>query len=369
MSRSHNNNFDLLRLIAAIQVLIIHSHEHLKISNPYFEPLIKYFLIYIPGVPIFFVLSGFLISQSVVNNRDLLRFYFYRIIRIYPALFVCVLFTTILIFISANPIKVLGNINFYIWLLGQVTIFQYYTPEVLRAWGVGSPNGSLWTIAVELQFYLIIPFLWRGVELLKNRFYWILFFLVCSMFSIITSSFFENPSLLSKLFYVSLFPFLCWFSLGIIVFRYFDVVESWFKDKFYFWFLLYVFCVITFEGFFNFSFVNFSFKGFPDILYSLVLCGLIFSFCFSFLGLSKNVLGGNDISYGIYIFHMPLINFMIQFGLCGSFINFLLAVLSSIIAGLLSWNKIEKKILERRNILFEQIFHFKDSFLKRTSLK
>ena len=42
------------------------------------------------------------------------------------------------------------------WFVGQLTLFQYYTPDSLRAFGVGCPNGSLWTIPVEFVFYLLL---------------------------------------------------------------------------------------------------------------------------------------------------------------------------------------------------------------------
>ena len=53
------NNFDLLRLIAASQVAIVHGIEHLEVEFLY--PAAKY-LAFIPGVPIFFFLIGLFIT-------------------------------------------------------------------------------------------------------------------------------------------------------------------------------------------------------------------------------------------------------------------------------------------------------------------
>ena len=75
------NNFDLLRLMAACQVAIVHGIEHFNLEFLY--PINKY-LGLIPGVPIFFFLSGLLISASWERNPNFQSFIgnrFYRIFR------------------------------------------------------------------------------------------------------------------------------------------------------------------------------------------------------------------------------------------------------------------------------------------------
>ena len=58
------NNFDLIKLLAALQVVNMHSKNHLKIHGTvatYYDNFLQYF----PGVPIFFTVSGFLIFWGV----------------------------------------------------------------------------------------------------------------------------------------------------------------------------------------------------------------------------------------------------------------------------------------------------------------
>lgn len=42
------------------------------------------------------------------------------------------------------------------WTISQVTVFQFYTPSSIEIYGVGNPNGALWTISMELQVYVVI---------------------------------------------------------------------------------------------------------------------------------------------------------------------------------------------------------------------
>ena len=74
VSFNNHNNFDLVRLFAALQVAICHSAGHFGYQN-FAITLLGYF----PGVPIFFFVSGFLIyssyEKSKENQKPLINFY------------------------------------------------------------------------------------------------------------------------------------------------------------------------------------------------------------------------------------------------------------------------------------------------------
>ena len=61
----HDNNFDLLRLFAATEVMLSHAIEHLKL--PVWPWVVEIILLF-PGVPIFFVISGFLITETFLRR-------------------------------------------------------------------------------------------------------------------------------------------------------------------------------------------------------------------------------------------------------------------------------------------------------------
>jgi peptidoglycan/LPS O-acetylase OafA/YrhL len=90
------------------------------------------------------------------------------------------------------------------------TIFQYYTPDILRDWGVSAPNGSLWTIPVEIEFYTAIVLIFvffRKIPVLIKLF--VLFILSCSIngyYSYLLNAFGENNCI--KLLSLSVFTHL-----------------------------------------------------------------------------------------------------------------------------------------------------------------
>ena len=81
------NNFDLIRLAAALQVALTHALGDMGSGERLW--LLRLFTELFPGVPIFFFISGFLISKSFEKNPVLREYALNRCLRIYPALVVC----------------------------------------------------------------------------------------------------------------------------------------------------------------------------------------------------------------------------------------------------------------------------------------
>jgi peptidoglycan/LPS O-acetylase OafA/YrhL len=71
---------------------------------------------------------------------------------------------------------------------------------------------------------------------------------------------------------------------------------------------------------------------------------LIVSAAFSKVGFSKNTLRGNDISYGLYIYHMPIVNYLLYKNIVGGQGLVICLVMTTLLAGL-SWRLVEKPAL------------------------
>jgi peptidoglycan/LPS O-acetylase OafA/YrhL len=130
---------DALRGIAALAVVF----DHITLNRPQGKDFWVYGL---TGVDLFFMISGFVIFMSLEHIKNAKEFIIRRVTRLYPAYWVCLSITTLLLI--AFNVEDLGRISL-IRYLGNVTMFQMY---------LGQPHidPAYWTLTVELCFYLIM---------------------------------------------------------------------------------------------------------------------------------------------------------------------------------------------------------------------
>lgn len=339
------NNFDLLRLIASIQVVVLHSIGILQINASETLRLLLLPLHFFPGVPIFFFISGFLISKSYESNSKLSEYSQNRILRLYPGLIICVSLSLLLIYTSGYMAGTnAGAFDWGLLFLAKATILQFYNPDFMRAYGDGVLNGSLWTITVELQFYFLVPIIYILFKLqnaeklnLKLLFLIVFFLLVNRFYTYIPNMY--HQEIWYKLLHVSFLPWFYMFLLGVFAQKNFEFIYKLLAGKFLLIFVIY--CIIGYIAkTYNLRLGN----NINPVVY-IFLIALAFSFAYSFTNLSRNLLKGNDISYGTYIYHMPVVNFFIYNGLTGELLYALYVFIITIMLALASWVFIEKKSL------------------------
>ncbi|MBP2449456.1 peptidoglycan/LPS O-acetylase OafA/YrhL [Rhizobium leguminosarum] len=73
-SSGHRNNFDLLRLLAACQVMLSHAWNWLHLGDSLNGTAVFDLLFSVPGVAIFFVTSGFLVTDSYIRSGSAASF-------------------------------------------------------------------------------------------------------------------------------------------------------------------------------------------------------------------------------------------------------------------------------------------------------
>jgi peptidoglycan/LPS O-acetylase OafA/YrhL len=169
--KSRNNNFDAIRLVAALLVLHTHSFAQTGAPGDSFISWTGYAGSQL-GLGAFFIISGFLVTASIMN-RQLTSYFMSRLLRIFPALFVLSLATAFML----GPWLTTLSIDQY---LSDPATIGYLKTSTVFGWrntlpGVftdnplaQSVNGSLWTLPIETLNYLCLPWLYLTGALRKK---------------------------------------------------------------------------------------------------------------------------------------------------------------------------------------------------------
>jgi peptidoglycan/LPS O-acetylase OafA/YrhL len=345
------NNFDLIRLVAASEVAIRHAVHHItpeRETGPLF-----WLLDMIPGVPIFFFLSGYLISRSWERSPSPSNYFRNRALRLFPALWFCTAASLVMLFASGF----MGTIEWklpqlLVWIGCQTTVFQFWNPEIFRGFGAGVVNGSLWTISVEIQFYVILAVLYRALKnLTASQFNGVLVVLVV-LFGAVNqwksdleqtlSTTFSSP-IAGKMLLASFIPWIYMFLLGVLAQRHAIQLVP-FVSRYRMAILVSTCsCLFLCKHLIGLPVGNYL----PALLVPLLGCGVLV--CgYTMPTLSHRILGRNDCSYGIYIYHMPLVNLALWLGGSGSVAAIGFVLLSTAGLSLFSWRVVERPFLSRK---------------------
>jgi peptidoglycan/LPS O-acetylase OafA/YrhL len=147
-ARNRINEIDLLRFVAAVLVVLFHyafrghaADDMSPLPYPLLAPLFKYGYL---GVNLFFLISGFVILMTAANG-SFRAFAISRIVRLYPAFWVCCTITALVGLASAMP-------------LYAVSLGKYLANMTMLNGFFGTPHidGVYWSLFVEIKFYLIV---------------------------------------------------------------------------------------------------------------------------------------------------------------------------------------------------------------------
>lgn len=331
----NQNNFDFLRVFFALNIFGAHIINLIpEISEDYskFLPFSSY------SINGFFVISGFLITKSYYKTPSLKKFFIKRIKRIVPAY-------TVVIMLSFLGLSLVSSLSFldyfthsqtYQYLFANLIFQNYLEPCLPGVFGnnvMCAVNGALWTIKVEEGFYLSLPVIMYFALRFKEK--KIRFFILIYVLALIYYNVFRQLDMyvLAK----QLPGSMVYFISGVIFYHLYDRLL-----KYQHILLVIAFLMVYLEK---------QFLGFY-IFFPMAVSFIVFYAAYAFPVL-KNFGKYGDFTYGIYIFHFPMIQLVVTLGLCSIYplelvISGLIVVV--IFLGISSWYLLERRFLKRSHL-------------------
>jgi len=335
-----NNNFNILRLIFASTVIVSHSYPLTNNQEIFSIITSNQIDLGALSVNIFFIISGYLIFNSLFNSKSIYNYVWKRLLRLYPGLIVNLLIALLVVIIVNTSSNIFNQLDFYTYLPKNLTLFgiQHQIKNVFEQnpYPKKAINGSLWTLSYEFSMYvIIIPFIFfkkanKNITLILMLMIFLLAF-YCNLFRPnFLNPIFNKINLEAKTFYRLLLFFISGSIMNIINL---DKLKS---NK--------VIYVITFILLVS-LYVNIYKYTSPFLLpFLIILIGLSFN---SFLWNFTEKLG--DISYGVYIYGFLIQQILLNYFKLDPIYLMILSLALTYMIAFVSWHYIEKKALKYKN--------------------
>lgn len=338
LQRPYYPALDGLRGLAILLVVIYHNFGFLH-----------YFFFGWLGVDLFFVLSGFLITDILLKTVEqphyLRNFYMRRVLRIFPLYYLSLILFLILIpaLVSYFNVSYYKEHQVWLWTYLQNWLYIFNNPDKTNT------LNHYWSLAVEEQFYLV----WPLVILLVRKYNRLLILLLMLLAAVILLRLWIWNNHFPELSYFNLYTFtridgICMGSMLALLQR----VSPRFIKNYMPWVIL-SFAALNFVFYFINRGNQFSFPYLALIGYS--------TFAMIFTLLVNETVSGETriinqvfgiaplkflgrISYGLYIFHWPVhvlllpqVNRILNGSITGTSGAIVTALITSLAAILISW--------------------------------
>lgn len=319
------NNFDFIRVLLAFIVFVGHLGA-LSASDQL--TILTYSPVEV-AVFSFFVVSGFLIARSYERSSSLKSYAKKRFNRIVPAyllvVFLCAILLSLVSTLSFS--EYFSNTQVYKYLFWNSLFMNFKAPWLPGVFGNQAVNGALWTLKIEMCFYISVPlmFLLFG----KNNKYRNISLIVLYFLSLVYLNYFEmtGKASISR----QLPGSLCYFIGGMLLYFNFD---KFIRYKH----ILFIIAMIT-----VWIDLVLKIKLFSPMMISIIVLYIAYSFKFL-----NNFGKHGDFTYGIYIFHFPIIRVFATLGLFANYNPYFMGCVCMLVVigvGIASWHFYEKRFL------------------------
>ena len=293
----YRSDINFLRAIAVVSVIIYHADLNLLEGGWL-------------GVDLFFIISGFLISNIIISelnqsNFSFVNFYTRRVKRILPALFSVLLLSSIAAYIVYFPREMLTfaesvRSSTFFYSNYFYKIFDFYTAESAKSLTLL----HTWSLSIEEQFYILFPV----VSFILYKRYRKEFFPTLLIFSVISIYLNYSSLNINDKFYN--FELRVWEILTgvIIMIFFFNIKKSSVKWQSETGFVLVFFSLLFFNN-------DTIYSLYPRIIVALGTSLILFANnsennkFLNYLIKNKLIAYTGLISYSLYLFHQPIFAF------------------------------------------------------------
>ncbi|HED16480.1 MAG TPA: acyltransferase [Gammaproteobacteria bacterium] len=328
----NSNNFDFLRLLFSVIVAIVHTSTLTGLGS--LTEINRYASSEV-AVDSFFIISGFLIFMSYESSSSIKSYTSKRVRRIFPGYITVILFCSIFFyFISSKEFLEYFNIETLKYIFFNVLTLNFIQPSLPGVFEnnlLHIVNGSLWTIKVEVMFYILVPFIAYLIS--KSRKVYILagIYILSVIYSLLMLWLYSKYDMEIFLRLERQLP-------GQLAFFISGAGIYYFYDFFYKKYLLLVIAA---------SLIIIIHMNVIDlfILYpvSLAIIVIYVANIFKYLGHFGRF---GDLSFGVYIWHFPIIQVFVYYNLFSSPVTGIIMLsVSILIVSYLSWHLVEKRSL------------------------
>lgn len=334
-----DNCFGFLRFFFALIIII----AHLRVLTQLPELQCTRILSTIVNRTAFFVISGFLIMVSYDHSKSIKHFFLKRARRIFPA-YITVILCAALFLVCLSTYSTWDYYTHPMWwkyIVSNLSFMNFIQPCLPGVFTSDylpncSVNGALWTQKVEVSFYLIVPLLAYILHKSKRSWAWLLGIYIGSvLWSNIFMYLADHSNKSIYIFLEHQLPgCLSYFAAGMFAYQYKELFM-----KYKHWIILPAIAIVVFEKIMGLSWLQ------PAGNAAILLWS-----AYSLAALNKLEWMGNY-SYGMYLYHYPIIMIMLTLGIFNTW-NAWLASAACIgivlVLSALSWHLLENRFLKRK---------------------
>ncbi len=291
MFSQKDNAFNAIRLLLCFMVVFMHAFGHFGITN-------KFLLDGHVAVCGFFIISGFWITKSYLSSPNLKVFFFKRARKIFPMYYLSVIgFSVLCVLFSALSAKeYFSSIEYWKYVFWNCLFLNFVHPSLPATFNGDAVNGALWTIKVEIGFYVILPLLlWIYQKLkssTKQNIFFLTLYILSVAYNLLLKTYASKWHLPSQLAH-QLPGFISFFISGMWIYLHYDTFH---KVKNY---LIIPSLIVYFAHYATHTEILF-----PAALAIIIVWSAVQFKCLCNVG--KEI----DFSWGIYLFHFPIMQIL-----------------------------------------------------------